>query len=200
MWRPRLDRRSHGLVILTSALMLVTATLTWAPGAWAHEGETTAMASEAVRQAIAHLVHDPTNMAVIGDKVGDALEAEDTSGVDLALVEKAQAAVEANHMRRARTLLERAIGARSDLAGTDMQPILQVPPGSSTVSLAVGSATGTNVVTDEMPGRGALTGADVVLLLLAGLMAVCGVLLSIRARPPDSIRALRRQARLAGRA
>jgi hypothetical protein len=200
MWRPRLGRRSRGHLIVTSAFVLVTATLTWAPGAWAHGGETTAMASDAVRQAIAHLVHDPPNMAAVEDKVGDALEAEDTSGVDLALVEEAQAAVEANHMMRARILLERAIGARSDLAGTDMQPILQVPPGSSTVSLAVGSATGTNVVTDEMPGRGALTGTDLVLLLLAGLMAVCGVLLSFRVRPPDSIRALRRLARRAGRA
>jgi len=171
-----------------------------APAAAAHGGETTANASEAVRQAIAYIVNDPDNMEAIADKVGDSLEAEDTSGVDLKLVAKAQAAVEGNHMMRARSLLEQAIGARSDMAGSNMRPILQVPPGSSTIPLAVGEESGTFVVTDELAGRGALTGADMALLVVAAILGVAGVLLSIRLRPTDSIRSLRSQAKLAGRA
>ena len=200
MARPRLGRRRAASLGLASVLMLVAASLVLAPGPRAHGGDTTRMASEAIRQAIAYMVNDRGNMDAIQDKVGDALEAEDTSGVNLALVRKAQVAVGAEHMMRARTLLERAIGARSDMAGTDMRPILQVPRGSSTVSLAVGAETGTGVVTDELPSRGPLTGADINLLVLAGLMAAAGAFLSVLLRPPDSIRSLRRQAKLSGRA
>ena len=182
------------------AVLVGLLALLGSPAAFAHGGEETDQASEAVRQAIAYMINDPSNMDAISDKIGDSLEAKDTTGVDLATVKRAQAAVEGNHMMRARTLLEMAIGARSDMAGTDMRPILQVPRGSSTISLAVGSETGTSAVTDQLPGRGPLTGADVLLLVLAGLFAIGGVLLSMRLRPPDSIRALRRQARLAGRA
>lgn len=195
-WRPACRRRG----LLLAMAVLVLAGLVGTPGAWAHEGEEAVKASEAVRQAIAYIVNDPGNMDAIDDKVGDALEAEDTSGADLGLVEQGRAALENDDMMRARQLLERAIGARSDLAGTDVQPILRVPPGSSTVPLAVGSETGTYVVTDELPGRGALTGADIVLLVLAGTLGIAGVALSVRLRPPDSVRTLRRQAKLAGRA
>ena len=190
-------RRGGPAVCLGVGLLLLS--LLWSPGAWAHEGEETAKASESVRQAIAFIVNDPDNMDMISDKVADALEAEDTSGCDLALVRQAQAALANDDMMAARTLLEKSIGARSDLTGTDVRPILQVPPGSPGVPLAVGSETGTNVVTDEMPGRGALTGADITLLVLAGLLALAGVLLSVRLRPPDSVRSLRHRARLAGR-
>jgi hypothetical protein len=184
------------LVALT--VLVAAATIFTAPAAGAHGGETTASARGAVLQAIAYIVNDPGNMDAISDKVGDSLEAEDMSGVDVALVKKARVAVEANQMMRVRTLLERAIGARSDMAGTDMQPILQVPRGSSSLTLAVGTATGTNVVTDELAGRGSLTGADIVLLVLAGLLALTGVLLGFRLRPPDSVRTLRRRARATG--
>ena len=189
-------RAALRLVALT--VLVAAATIFTAPAAGAHGGETTASAREAVLQAIAYIVNDPGNMDAISDKVGDSLEAEDMSGVDVALVKKAQVAVEANQMMRVRTLLERAIGARSDMAGTDMQPILQVPRGSSSLTLAVGTATGTNVVTDELAGRGSLTGADIVLLVLAGLLALTGVLLGFRLRPPDSVRTLRRRAKATG--
>lgn len=190
-------RRGGRLVGLAVSLLLLG--LLASPAAWAHEGEETAKASESVRQAIAYIVNDPDNMDMINDKVADALEAEDTSGCDLALVKQAQGALAKDDMMAARTLLEKSIGARSDLTGTDVQPILQVPPGSSSVPLAVGSETGTNVVTDELPGRAALTAADITLLVLAGLLAVVGVLVSVRLRPPDSVRTLRHRARLAGR-
>lgn len=187
------------LHLLAVPVLIAVAAVITAPAALAHGGETTASAREAVLQAIAYIVNDPANMDAISDKAGDSLEAEDMSGVDVALVKEAQVAVEANHMMRARTLLERAVGARSDMTGTDMQPILQVPRGSSSLTLAVGTATGTNVVTDELAGRGSLTGADIALLVLAGLMALTGVLLSFRLRPPDSVRTLRRQAKTTAR-
>jgi hypothetical protein len=198
---PRSFRSSWGALHLVTVIPLIAfAAIITAPAALAHGDETTASAREAVLQAIAYIVNDPGNMGAISDKVGDSLEAEDMSGMDVALVKKAQVAIGGNQMMRARTLLERAIGARSDMAGTDMQPILQVPRGSSSLTLAVGTATGTNVVTDELPGRRSLTGADIALLVLAALMALTGVLLSFRLRPPDSVRTLRRQAKTTGRA
>jgi hypothetical protein len=181
------------------ALVLLLVGLGGTGSAWAHEGEETARASESIRQAIAYIVNDPENMDAIVDKVEDSLRADDTSAVKLELVRRAQSALERDEMMRARRLLERAIGARSDMAGTDVRPVLQVPPGSSTTPLAVGSETGTSVVTDEMPGRGSLTGADIVLLGFAGVLGIADALLSVRLRPPDSVRALRRRARLAGR-
>jgi hypothetical protein len=186
-------------LLLVTWLVLAGAAVS-TPAAQAHGGEVTASAKEAVLQAIAHIVHDPSAVEAIRDKVGDSLEAEDAAGVNLVLVQRAQVAVEGRHMMRARTLLERAIGARSDMSGAGMRPILQVPRGDSGVALAVGTGTGTSVVTDELPGRGGLTGADISLLVLAAMMAVGGVVLSFRLRPADSVRALRRHAaQLGGR-
>lgn len=184
--------------LFTTCAVLLTLLVAGTGAARAHEGEETAQAIESVRQGIALIVNEPDDMDMIADKVADALEAEDTTGVDLELVRDAKAALDLDQMMRARRLLERAIGARSDLAGTDVRPILHVPPGESTVPLAVGSETGTNVVTDELPGRGSLTGPDIALLGLAAGLAVAGVLLSVRFRPPDSVRELRRRARFAG--
>jgi len=160
----------------------------------AHEGEKAAAAIDDVRQAIALIVNTPTDMDIIEDKIGDALESEDQHGVDMALVKQAKDALEGNEMMKVRDLLQRAIGARPDLTGTDVRPILQVPKGESTVPLATGEQTGTTVVTDELPGRGGLTGADVTLLVLAGLVALAGLVFSVRSRPADTIRALRRRA------
>ena len=155
--------------------------------AWAHEGEETVAAVDDVRQAIAVIVNKPGDMATIEDKINDALEAEDKEGVNLALVRQAKDALESNDMMKVRDLLESAIGARPDLSGTDVRPILNVP-------LATGEETGTRVVTDELPGRQGLTRTDVLLLVLAGLVAVAGLALSRRWRPADSMSELRRRA------
>lgn len=177
-----LPSRPRGLLV--TLLGFVLAGVFWMPAAWAHEGEEPIAARDAVLQALAYIVNTPENMDVVADKVAEALEAEETAGVDLDLVERAQSALERQDMTEARDLLQRAIGA---------------PPDGSTVTLGVGMDTGTSVVTDPMPGRADLTGADVGLLVVAGLLGVAGVLLSIRLRPPDTIRALRRRAELAGR-
>jgi len=160
----------------------------------AHEGEQTVAAIDDVRQAIAVIVNKPTDMDTIEDKIGDALESEDKDGVNMALVQQAKDALEDNDTMKVRDLLQRAIGARPDLTGTNVRPILQVPTGESTVPLATGEQTGTRVVTDELPGRGGLTGADVTLLVVFGLVALAGLVFSVRSRPADTVRALRRRA------
>jgi hypothetical protein len=165
----------------------VVGALAWAGAAAAHEGEAESTALDDVRQAIAVIVSKPGDMEVIEDKIGDALESEDQEGVDVAVVEQAKEALEGDDMAKVRDLLERAIGARPDLAGTDVRPILHVP-------LVTGEETGTTVVTDELPGRGGLTGGDVTVLVLVGLVALGGVLLSIWWRPADSVGELRRRA------
>jgi len=160
----------------------------------AHEGEQAVAAKDDILQAIAIIVNKPTDMDTIEDKIGDALESEHQEGVNKALVEQAKDALEGNDMMKVRDLLQQAIGASPDMTGTDVQPILQVPKGESTVPLATGEQPGTAVVTDEMPGRGGLTGADVTLLVLAGLLALAGLVLALRSRPADTVRGLRRRA------
>jgi len=182
--------RRASLVVLASLLGV----LAGAGPAAAHEGGEAVAAIDAVRQAIALIVNTPTDMDAIEDKIGDALESEDKGGVDIALVEQAKDALEDNDMMKVRDLLQRAIGARPDLTGTDVRPILQVPKGESSVPLATGEETGTAVVVDELPGRGGLTGADVTLLALAGLVALAGIVFSVRSRPADTVSALRRRA------
>lgn len=162
----RSPSRPRGLLV--TLLGFVLAGAFWMPAAWAHEGEEPIAARDAVLQALAYIVNTPDNMDVIADKVAEALEAEETAGVDLAFVEQAQSALEREDMTEARGLLQRAIGAAPD---------------GSTVTLGVGMATGTSVVTDPMPGRAGLTGADVSLLVIAGLLGVAGVLLCPVRRP-----------------
>lgn len=165
----------------------VVGALAWAGAAAAHEGEPESTALDDVRQAIAVIVNKPGDMEMIEDKIGDALKSEDRDGVDVAVVKQAKEALEGDDMAKVRNLLEQAIGARPDLAGTDVRPILHVP-------LTTGEGTGTRVVTDELPGRGGLTGTDVTLLVAAGLVALGGALLSIWWRPADSMGELRRRA------
>lgn len=188
LWRCR--RRAGGRAAVLGVLL---ALLVSAP-ARAHEGEADIRAADAVRQAIAYLVNDPGDMDLVADKVADALEAEDRSSVDVALVTQARTALRRNDLPAVRALLERSIGAVPDLSGTDVQPILRVPEGEPGVRLATGEQTGTDVVVDPLPGRGGLTGTDWTILGLAAVLAVAGATLAARWRPPDSVRALRRRA------
>jgi osmotically-inducible protein OsmY len=181
----------HTSTVLLGSMLAVIA---MAVPASAHEGEKATAAIDDVRQAIAVIVNKPDDMDTITDKIGDALESEDQHGVNMALVKQAKDTLDSNDMMKVRDLLQRAIGARPDLTGTDVRPILQVAKGQSTVPLATGEETGTTVVTDELPGRSGLTGGDVTLLVLAGLVALAGLVFSVRSRPADTIRALRRRA------
>ena len=183
-----------------TAVLILLLLLVPAGNAWAHGDEGAVPARQDVLQAIAYIVNSPDDMDSVKDKVADALESKDADGVDVALVKQAQAAVDREDMMGARELLQRSIGARADVTGRNVQPILQVPTGSDDAQLATGEETGTTVVTDELPGRGALTRPDVALLVLAVIVGAAGIVLSIRLRPADSIHALRQSAQPAGRA
>lgn len=182
--------------LCTSLLLAAAMTLATGGAAGAHEGEEEIAAIDSVRQAIAYIVNTPDDMDVIVDKVADATEAEDQEGVDVALVEQARAALERDDMVDARVFLLRAIGARLDLSGTDVHPILQVPADSTTLELATGEQTGTIAAVDPLSGRGDVTGTDLVLLGIAVVLAAAGAFLALRWRPADTVRRLRR--RLAG--
>lgn len=202
---PKSPRRGHAasggkrwsrsvIVRLGTAAALAVGLVALPEVASADGDEKQVPARESVLQAVAYIANAPDDMEMISDKLKDAAASKDQSGVDRSLVEKAMAAVDARNMRTARTLLEQSIGAKADLKGLDMRHVLQVPPGLTTVSLATGDQAGTQVVADEMPGRGALSGGDAAIIGLALASVVGGVVLSLRFRPQHSIHELRRGA------
>ncbi len=177
-----------------AAAALAVLSLAVAAPAFAHGDEGSVPARESVLQAIAYVVNTPDNMDMITDKLKDAKDSTDQAGVNIPEVEQAMKALDTQNMPLVRTLLEQSIGAKVDLTGLDVRHVLQVPPGLSAVSLSTGQQPGTTVVTDEMPGRGPLSGGQAALLGIAAVAALGGTLLGIRYRPEHSIHALRRQA------
>jgi hypothetical protein len=145
--------------------------------AFAHGGNESDKAGDLIRQAIAHIVHDPRNTAAAAEKINDALKAPNKDGVDMDLVVQAQQALTAGDAHQARALLERSIGARSHLDNSDPLPIRQVGP------LATGADTGINVVIDPLPPDRDTTGSDWVTLSGLFLLGALGVYLAVRFRP-----------------
>ena len=190
------DRRSRARARAVRLLAVATLVggLSLPQVAFAHGDEEEVPAREGVLQAIAYVVNTPDDVDMITDKLNDAKDSTDQAGVDITKVDQAMKALDAKNMPLVRTLLEQSIGAKVDLTGLDVRHVLQVPPGLSAVSLATGQQAGTQVVTDEMPGRGSLSGEDAALIGIAAVVAAGGVLLSIRFRPEHSIHALRRRA------
>lgn len=165
-------RRTVVAAVIAVAVLLLSS----AP-AFAHGDGESDKAGDLVRQAIAHIVHDPKNTTAAAEKVNDALNAADKEGVDMALVAQAADALKQGDSHLARTLLERSIGARPYLGGNDPVPIRQVPP------LATGAETGIDVVIDPLALHGGQTGGD--WATLAGMVALgaLGVYLVARFRP-----------------
>ena len=97
--------------VLFGCAAIVVALAIPGPAAHAHEGEEETSAKELVLQAIALLRGQPEQTEAIEDKMHDALEAEDGSGVDLALVEQADELFEAGRLHEAQDILEEAVGA-----------------------------------------------------------------------------------------
>lgn len=145
--------------------------------ALARDGDAGDSAGDLVRQAIAHLVHDSTNTMVVAEKIDAAINAADTSGVDLALVVQASTALGQGDVHGARTLLERSIGAQPHLGGGDPQPIRQVPLS------AVGAETGVDVVTDSLAPYRKLGRGDATALSALVALGALGVYLAVRFRP-----------------
>jgi hypothetical protein len=144
--------------------------------AWAHGGDENTSAYDSARQAIALIVSSPGNHEAIDDKIGDALESDDTDRVNLDLVKQAQAAMEREDEHATRRLLEAAIGARVHTGNADPVPIGEPAP-------LTGAATGTVAAVDAMPGRYGLTAAAWTTLAVSLLIAAAGVALAFQLRP-----------------
>lgn len=76
----------------------------------AHEGEEGVPAVDSFAAAMALLQVQPDMADLIGDKIGDGLDASDTEGVDLGIARDAQAAFQAGDDARALELLAEATG------------------------------------------------------------------------------------------
>jgi len=167
-----MTRRAWRLVVVALALAPVTLTAS----AQAHGDDEAQEGYVLVQQALAHLAHDagPEGIDLAMEKVNDALETEDQEGVDVAEVEQGMHALEAGQVDAARTLLQDSVA----------EALADLP-------LATGYETGTGLVPVELPGRGALTSGDWLVLGLSLGVAGLGVWLSVRFRPHESVSALR---------
>lgn len=167
----RAVRRATLVLLISLALVAPAAT------AVADTGGGTSKAGDFVRQAIALIVNEPGTPMAAEERINDALNAPDKTGVDMALVEEAAAVIGRGDIHQARALLERSIGARPHLGSVEPVPIGQSPP------LATGAETGINVVTDPLAPHRGMTGGD--WAALSGLIALgaLGLLLAVRFRP-----------------
>lgn len=162
---------------VVTATALITGVLVLGPAtpAVAHGGGDSDQSRVLVLDALAYLANKPTGyMDDVNDKVGDALDAPDKSGVDLTRVAAAKQALAAGDMAdmtRVRALLQAAV----------------LPP----TAPAVGQDTGTTVVADPMPGRTAWTGLNITLITLSGAALLIGLGLARRWRPARPLRVLR---------
>ncbi|HEX6581889.1 MAG TPA: hypothetical protein VF195_13625 [Actinomycetota bacterium] len=122
------------LRVTFSVLIAVGSVAALAAPALAHEGEESVPAITNVQEAIAILAEHvgsfpPAEVAEHAmDKVGDALESEDSRGVQLALVQQAKDALEAGRNDDALTMLERSIGACPGAPVIEPQDAPRTPP------------------------------------------------------------------------
>jgi hypothetical protein len=165
--------RAFALIVAVLLAGLVSPT----PGS-AHGGGDSDESLVLVRQAIAYLVNKPGDMEHVEDKINDSLEAPHKEGVNLILVKQAMDAVDGGDMMQVRQLLQQSIGARPYVGSEDPVQIGKVPPPLT------GEDTGTLAALDPMPGRLGLTGGDWAAIAAAVLIALIGVALSFRLRPP----------------
>ena len=168
-------RRWSRLVVVFGVLL---AALSPASRAWAHGDGETAEGYQLVQQALGHLAHDTGHTGVMDamEKVDDALNTDDQEGVDVALLTRAQGALDADRVSEARALLQQSITE----AVSGLKP-------------ATGEETGTTVVLLPLRGRGGLTGQDWGFGSASLLLLVVGLALAVRFRPHDNLRQLRRQ-------
>jgi len=172
-------RVAHGRRIWIRILIagvVVVGGLTSASPAWADEPGETEVGYLLVQQALGHLAHDKTTSGVelSMEKIGDALKTKDNAGVNIAEVQQAKAALEAGQVVQGQALLQRSITeAMSKLAP------------------ATGEETGTKVVADPLPGRGALGGTGLLFLAASVLLLLVGGGLAYRFKPADTVGQLR---------
>lgn len=180
--------------------------LMWQPApGLAHEDEAeSGKSGDLVRQAIALIVNTPDDLEAIQDKIDDATKAKDPSGVDLALVARAETAFEDGDLHKTRALLEQSIGAQPHLNvdAAEPRPIRETTPtttaptGTATVetderaaganppmTMATGDAPGTELIAEPLVARPHLDGEDWTLLVASLVVGLAGVWLGLRYRP-----------------
>jgi len=169
--------RGRGIWIrILVAGVVVVGGLTSASPAWADEPGETEVGYLLVQQALGHLAHDKTSSGVefSMEKIADVLKTKDNAGVNIAEVQQAKAALEAGQVVQGQALLQRSITeAMSKLAP------------------ATGEETGTKVVADPLPGRGALGGTGLLFLAASLLLLLLGGGLAYRFKPSDTVGQLR---------
>ena len=156
--------------------VVVVGGLTSASPAWADEPGETEVGYLLVQQALGHLAHDKTTSGVdfSMEKIGDVLKTKDQAGVNIAEVQQAKAALEAGQVVQGQALLQHSI----------TEAVSKLAP-------ATGEETGTKVVADPLPGRGALGGAGLAFLAASLLFLVLGGGLAYRFKPADTVGQLR---------
>jgi hypothetical protein len=177
-------RRHRPAVVAMGALLVL---LFSAEPAAAHEGEQSTEASDLIRQAIALIVNTPNDTMAIEDKINDAINANDKTGVDIAPVQQANDALEAGDLHRARALLEVSIGAQPHLSSALPVDIGKAPaaPGAapSGVNLATGDNPGGGLADDPLVASRHFDGRTSTMLAVSIALVVVGVVLAIRYRP-----------------
>ena len=179
--RARKRRRQHR--VFATAVLAAVASLVVTQPAWADGGSPEDEGYVMVQQAISYLVNEPgpTGTAEALDRVGNALAADDQDGVDILLLEQAQADLEAGKPDDARPLLQDSISEAV-----------------ASLSLATGEETGTTTVLPPLQGNGLISGMDLILLVLSVVAAVGGAGLAYLFRPRENLRALSEDIRAGG--
>jgi len=158
--------------------VVVMGGLVSASPAWADQPGETQVGYLLVQQALGHLAHDKTSAGVdfSMEKIADVLKTKDKAGVNIAEVKQAKAALEAGQVVQGQALLQRSI----------TEAMSKLPP-------AVGEETGTKVVADPLPGRGALGGTGLVFLAASLLFLLLGGGLAYVFRPAETVGQLRKR-------
>ena len=167
--------RRHWTTLVLACVLALGSVLSASPARADAPGETTE-GYLLVQQALGHLAHDKTSSGVelSMEKIADVLKTQDNAGVNIAEVQQAKAALEAGQVVQGQALLQRSITeAMSKLAP------------------ATGEETGTKVVADPLPGRGALGGTGLLFLAGSVLLLLLGGGLAYRFKPADTVGQLR---------
>lgn len=172
----RVARRPRATTVLLLALLVGLGSVLVTSPARADEPGETHEGYLLVQQALGHLAHDPTSSSIDDalEKIDDALSTEDQEGVNVALLEEAQAALEAGQIPQAQALLQDSISEAI-----------------SQFETATGEETGTTVVFGVLPGRVGLSALDGSFLVASVLLLLVGAGLAWRYRPQDTVGELR---------
>ena len=162
-----------------AAILATTATLMigLAPRVSAHGADDTSNRSaDYVRQCITYMV-STADLDMAHDKMHDAMDASDRSGVDIQDVELAHDAFHAGDMHHAQAYLEASIGVQPHISGVTPATV------STDAMAAVGAEPGTVFIDQPLDGVRTLSGVNLAALLLSILALVSGVVIALRTRP-----------------